>query len=66
MITSKGKVKIIDFGCSKSLENTLGSTTSLSGTVFWMAPEFIKGYPCLNSDVWSLGCVIYEMVSFLF
>ena len=61
MITTKGKVKVIDFGCSKSLENTLRSTTNLSGTVFWMAPEFIKKNPCLNSDVWSLGLTLLEV-----
>ena len=62
MITTKGKVKLIDFGCSKQLENTKGSTSNLSGTVFWMAPEHINGSPCLKSDIWSLGCTIYEMV----
>ena len=62
MITAKGKVKLIDFGCSKKLENTIGSTKNLSGTVFWMAPEQINGNPSLKSDIWSLGCTIYEMV----
>lgn len=56
------KVKLTDFGCSKRTEDVAAVT--LRGSVPWMAPEVVlqkgSGKP---ADVWSLGCVVVEMVS---
>ncbi|GMK59321.1 hypothetical protein CspeluHIS016_0703360 [Cutaneotrichosporon spelunceum] len=67
----KGRLKIIDFGIAKAIAN---DTVNIQrdqqiGTVNYMSPEAIQrmnnqkvlklSYP---SDVWSLGCILYQMV----
>jgi len=74
MITGDGRVKILDFGLSKT-EDLTGATPdaetatqpltregALLGTVHYMAPEQLKGMPAdLRSDVFSFGVLLYEM-----
>ncbi|WVQ81531.1 hypothetical protein IAT38_003655 [Cryptococcus sp. DSM 104549] len=67
----KGRLKIIDFGIAKAIAN---DTVNIQrdqqiGTVNYMSPEAIQrmnnqkvlklSYP---SDVWSLGCILYQMI----
>lgn len=55
-------VKLGDFGLAKMLdqENILANT--YVGTPFYMSPEVLMDQPYTpQSDVWSLGCVIYEL-----
>jgi hypothetical protein len=54
-------LKLTDFGFSKVAEHTLKA--SGSGTVGYIAPEQAVGRPMFQSDVFSLGLVIYEMLS---
>ena len=61
----KGVLKIIDFGIADAI---CGDTTNIHresqvGTVNYMAPEAI-GQSAVGraSDIWSLGCILYEMV----
>ncbi|KAL0218127.1 hypothetical protein RCL1_008975 [Eukaryota sp. TZLM3-RCL] len=55
------KVKICDFGISKDLNQN--SAKSMIGTVFFMAPEVLKGQRYDTSiDLWSLGILIYFLV----
>lgn len=61
-----GICKISDFGISKRTDDIeqAGAYTSMQGTVFWMAPEVInaqKGGYNSKVDIWSVGCVVYEM-----
>ncbi|CAE8687931.1 unnamed protein product [Polarella glacialis] len=55
-------VKLGDFGISKVLEGTADFAATLLGTPYYMSPEV-----CCNelyswkSDIWSFGCVLYEL-----
>ncbi|KAJ8732131.1 hypothetical protein PYW08_014861 [Mythimna loreyi] len=54
-------VKIGDFGISKVLASAK-KTSTVIGTPYYLAPELCEGKPyCSKSDVWALGCLLYEM-----
>ncbi|KAG8740762.1 Dual-specificity kinase, spindle pole body (SPB) duplication and spindle checkpoint function [Ceratobasidium sp. 414] len=69
----KGSLKLIDFGIAKAIAN---DTTNIQrehqvGTLNYMSPESIEETQTANgrrlklgraSDVWSLGCILYQMI----
>jgi NIMA (never in mitosis gene a)-related kinase len=63
-LTADGRCRLGDFGVSKVLNGTHNLASTAVGTPYYLSPEI-----CLNkkydhkSDVWSLGCVLYELVS---
>jgi eukaryotic-like serine/threonine-protein kinase len=64
-VTRDGVVKILDFGIVK-LAGEVGPTHigSVLGTPFYMAPEQMRGEAVeARADVWSLGVVLYEMLT---
>jgi formylglycine-generating enzyme required for sulfatase activity/dienelactone hydrolase len=64
MLTSKGEVKIVDFGIAKLAGQSDLTRTGLSlGTVSYMAPEQFIGQVDRRADIWSLGVVLYEMLT---
>eukprot|EP00927_Polykrikos_kofoidii_P049593 TRINITY_DN43636_c0_g1_i1.p1 TRINITY_DN43636_c0_g1~~TRINITY_DN43636_c0_g1_i1.p1 ORF type:complete len:912 (+),score=120.91 TRINITY_DN43636_c0_g1_i1:95-2830(+) len=55
-------VKIGDFGISCVLEGSQNVAMSTVGTPHYMSPEVCENRPyTFKSDVWSVGCVIYEL-----
>ena len=65
MLTEEGQVKIMDFGLAQLAEQSrLTKTATILGTPAYMSPEQAKRQPTdRRTDVWSLGAVIYEMVT---
>ena len=64
LLDEKGHVKLTDFGLSKILDEDNEKTFTICGTPQYLAPEVLlkKGYD-KAVDWWSLGCVMYEMLS---
>jgi serine/threonine protein kinase/Flp pilus assembly protein TadD len=73
-VTGRGAVKILDFGLARfkpvfqekpgSRAATVSDEGSLMGTVGYLAPEQARGETVTAAtDIFSLGCVLYEMVS---
>jgi serine/threonine protein kinase/Flp pilus assembly protein TadD len=65
MLTSDGKLKIMDFGIAKLKSSSgLTKTGSSIGTLSYMSPEQAQGIAAdPRSDIWSLGVVLYEMLT---
>jgi eukaryotic-like serine/threonine-protein kinase len=65
LITNDNQVKIIDFGLAKAIEHTaLTKAGSTLGTVPYMSPEQAQGHTVDHrTDIWSLGIIMYEMVT---
>jgi serine/threonine protein kinase/tetratricopeptide (TPR) repeat protein len=78
MLRKDGIVKVLDFGLAKLVErqstttiDTKAPTRALintepgvvMGTAYYMSPEQARGLEVdARTDIWSLGCVLYEMI----
>ena len=73
-LTIDGRVKILDFGLARftpavsaddeTLTQGATQTDTVVGTPGYMSPEQVRGRPAEPlSDIFSLGCVLYEMIS---
>ncbi len=64
MITSDGLVKILDFGIAKLSDSSAIHTTGALGTTAYMSPEQASAASLDHrTDLWSLGIVLYEMLT---
>jgi serine/threonine protein kinase len=69
-LLADGGVKILDFGLARLTHGDLGTGIKLPkegafvGTKVYMSPEQVSGEPAdARSDIFALGCVLYEMLS---
>ncbi len=73
-LTADGRVKILDFGLASlepemaapdsSARSTVTKPGAIMGTEGYMSPEQVRGKRAdARSDIFSLGCVLYEMVT---
>jgi eukaryotic-like serine/threonine-protein kinase len=67
MISTTNAVKVMDFGIARALSdsgNSVTQTAAVIGTAQYLSPEQARGDPVdARSDVYSLGCVLYEMLT---
>lgn len=68
MITPSGETKVMDFGIARAVTSTgdptLTRTGFVMGTAAYLSPEQAEGKPVdARSDIYSLGCVVYEMLA---
>lgn len=66
MITSTGKVKVMDFGIARVLNHptSMTGTTEVMGTAQYLSPEQARGHRVdARSDIYSTGCVLYEAIT---
>ncbi|MFN2588536.1 MAG: Stk1 family PASTA domain-containing Ser/Thr kinase [Actinomycetota bacterium] len=69
MVTRSGQTKVTDFGIARALgqssdQTQMTQTGMVIGTAAYLSPEQAQGNPVdARSDVYALGCVLYEMVT---
>lgn len=62
LMDMKRTVKLGDFGISRVLEGSIEAAITVVGTPYYMSPEVCENKPyTFKSDVWALGCVLYEL-----
>ncbi|XP_054701750.1 serine/threonine-protein kinase Nek3 isoform X6 [Grus americana] len=61
-LTQNGKVKLGDFGSARLLAHPVSYACTYVGTPYYVPPEIWESMPYNNkSDIWSLGCILYEL-----
>jgi serine/threonine-protein kinase len=64
MLDPSGHVHLLDFGLARTFDATQSQATGTMGTVAYMAPERVRGEAAdVRGDVWSLGVMLYEMLT---
>ncbi|PIK58792.1 putative serine/threonine-protein kinase Nek4-like [Apostichopus japonicus] len=63
-LTKSKIIKVGDLGIARVLEGSNDMATTLIGTPYYMSPELFSNRPYnYKSDVWALGCCVYEMAT---
>jgi len=71
LVSDEGVVKLCDFGASKRMhisENGIGiedmmESMTMRGTPYFMAPEVFEERYGPKADIWSVGCVLFQMIT---
>ena len=61
MVTEKDEIRLIDFGLSKVQVTEF--LNDRAGTPYYVAPEVIERKYGKQADIWSLGVILYQIVS---
>ncbi|XP_069823229.1 serine/threonine-protein kinase Nek4 isoform X1 [Dendropsophus ebraccatus] len=63
-LTKSNIIKVGDLGIARVLESQYDMASTLIGTPYYMSPELFSNKPYnYKSDVWALGCCVYEMAT---
>ncbi|MEV6592120.1 protein kinase domain-containing protein [Streptomyces acidicola] len=67
-VMASGSLKVLDFGIARAADpsatgDRLTHTGFMVGTAAYMAPEQARGRPEQRSDLYSLGCVLFELLT---
>ncbi|KAK3761529.1 hypothetical protein RRG08_051217 [Elysia crispata] len=63
-LTKSKIIKVGDLGIARVLDSAGDMATTLIGTPYYMSPELFSNKPYNHkSDVWALGCCVYEMTT---
>ena len=64
VVDQQGAVKVLDFGIARATASApLTQTAVVLGSAPYLAPEVTQGHPAdARSDIYSLGCVLYELL----
>lgn len=62
--TTNFQIKIADFGFSKKLKNKAQINKTICGTPLYMSPQVVKKTQySYKSDIWSIGCILFELLN---
>ncbi|MCO5997615.1 serine/threonine-protein kinase [Actinoallomurus rhizosphaericola] len=68
LVTPSGNVKVLDFGIARAADpyataDRITQTGFIVGTPPYMAPEQARGFPEPRSDLYALGCLLFELIT---
>lgn len=63
-LTPNGVAKILDFGLARYDDTHLTKSGYISGTIAYMSPERLSGEAGMSDDIFALGAVAYEMLTY--
>jgi len=63
ILLARGTVRLIDFGMARLPGRPRLAADVVSGTPLYMAPEQWRGVADASSDIYALGCVLYELLA---
>jgi serine/threonine protein kinase len=63
ILLQEGVPRLTDFGIARILRDGPASTKQISGTISYMPPEAFEGLHSFQTDIWSAGVILYQMLT---